>query len=118
MITCNNDVCRTHTPSASTLMSSSRIATVVTHAGSACLSFHTHTHTHRKHLTAEGSSNPAEMLQEKVSAATDGCVSRVQAGVQADLLSEEPQLNLSTAPTISGASEPDQVRKRSRFLLQ
>lgn len=50
------------------------------------------------------------MLQEKVSAVTDGCMSRVQDNVQPDLLSEEPRLDLSTAPTIPSASEPNQVR--------
>lgn len=50
------------------------------------------------------------MLQEKVSAVTDGCMSRVQDAVQPDLLSQEPRLDLSTAPTAPSASEPNQVR--------
>ena len=50
------------------------------------------------------------MLQEKVSAVTDGCMSQVQDGVQPDLLSEEPRLDLATAPTIPSASEPNQVQ--------
>lgn len=49
------------------------------------------------------------MLQEKVSAVTDGCMSRVQAAVQPDLLSEEPRPDLPTAPTIPSAGEPNQV---------
>lgn len=53
------------------------------------------------------------MLQEKVSAVTDGCMSRGQAGVEADLLSEQPRLGLSTAPTIPSASESDQVYMES-----
>lgn len=51
------------------------------------------------------------MLQEKVSAVTDGCGSRVPAAVQPDLLSQEPRLDLSTAPTIPSASEPNQVQR-------
>lgn len=50
------------------------------------------------------------MLQEKVSAVTDGCMSRVQDGAQPDPLSEEPRLDLSSAPTIPSASEPNQVQ--------
>lgn len=55
------------------------------------------------------------MLQEKVPAVTDGCVSRVQADVEADLRTEEPRLGLSPASTTAtatasaSASEPDQV---------
>lgn len=62
-------------------------------------------------MTAEYFVNPAEMLQEKVSAVTDGCMSRVQAAVQPDLLSEEPRLDLSTAPTIPSVTEPSQVQR-------
>lgn len=49
------------------------------------------------------------MLQEKVSAVTDGCMSRVQDAVEADLLSDQPRLGLSTVPTNPSASESDQV---------
>lgn len=63
-----------------------------------------------KNLTAEYFVNPAEMLQEKVSAVTDGRMSRVQAAAQPDLLSQEPRLDLPTAPTIPSASEPNQVQ--------
>ena len=41
-------------------------------------------------LTAEYFSNPAEMLQEKASAVTDECMSRVQTGVETDLLPHQP----------------------------
>lgn len=61
-------------------------------------------------LTAEYFSNPAaEMLQEKVSAVPDGCTSRIQAGADEDLLSEQPRLGLSAAPSIPSSSDPDQV---------
>lgn len=61
-------------------------------------------------LTAEYFSNPAaEMLQEKVSAVPDGCTSRIQAGSEEDLLSEQPRLGLSAAPSIPSSSDPDQV---------
>lgn len=60
-------------------------------------------------LTAEYFSNPAaEMLQEKVSAVPDGCSSRIQAGADEDLLSEQ-RLGLSAAPSVPSASDPDQV---------
>lgn len=51
------------------------------------------------------------MLQEKVSAVTDGCMSRVQDAVQPDFLSQEPRLDLPTAPTIPSAGEPNQVQR-------
>lgn len=51
------------------------------------------------------------MLQEKVSAVTDGCVSRAQAAVQPDLLSQEPRLDLPPAPALPSAGEPNQVRR-------
>lgn len=61
-------------------------------------------------LTAEYFSNPtAEMLQEKVSAVPDGCTSRIQAGAEEDLLSEQQRLGLSAAPSISSSTDPDQV---------
>ena len=58
-------------------------------------------------------SNPAEMLQEKVSAVTDECMSRVQSGRETDLLPDRSRLGLSTAPTVPNSSEPDQVRTES-----
>lgn len=60
-------------------------------------------------LTAEYFSNPVEMLQEKASAVTDECVSRVQTGGETDLLPDQSRVGLSTAPTIPSSSEPDQV---------
>lgn len=61
-------------------------------------------------LTAEYLSNPAaEMLQEKVSAVPDGCTSRIPAGAEEDLLSEQPRLGLSAAPSVPSSSDPDQV---------
>lgn len=71
-------------------------------------------HFPRMSLTAEYFSNPAaEMLQEKVSAVPDGCASRIQAGADEDLLSDQPRLGLSAAPSIPSASDPDQVRVES-----
>lgn len=59
-------------------------------------------------------SNPAaEMLQEKVSAVPDGCASRIQAGADEDLLSDQPRLGLPAAPSIPSVSDPDQVRMES-----
>lgn len=49
-----------------------------------------------------------KMLQEKVSAVPDGCTSRIQAGADEDLLSEQPRLGLSAAPSIPSSSDPDQ----------
>lgn len=64
-------------------------------------------------LTAEYLSNPAEMLQEKLSAVTDECMSRVQSGGETDLLPDQSRLGLSTAPTIPSSSEPDQVHTQA-----
>lgn len=71
-------------------------------------------HFSRMSLTAEYFSNPAaEMLQEKVSAVPDGCASRIQGGADEDLLSDQPRLGLSAAPSIPSSSDPDQVRMES-----
>lgn len=70
------------------------------------LCFHSHS---QITLTAEYFSDPAEMLQEKLSAVTDECMSRVQSGGETDLLPEHSPLGLSTAPTIPSSSEPNQV---------
>ncbi|TNN63691.1 T-box transcription factor TBX4 [Liparis tanakae] len=48
------------------------------------------------------------MLQEKLSAVTDECMSRVQSGGETDLLPDQSRLGLSTAPSIPSSSEPDQ----------
>ncbi|XP_031728373.1 T-box transcription factor TBX4 [Anarrhichthys ocellatus] len=48
------------------------------------------------------------MLQEKLSAVTDECMSRVQSGGETDLLPDQSRLGLSTAPTNPSSSEPDQ----------
>ncbi|XP_054457406.1 T-box transcription factor TBX4 [Anoplopoma fimbria] len=48
------------------------------------------------------------MLQEKLSAVTDECMSRVQTSGETDLLADQSRLGLSTAPTIPSSSEPDQ----------
>lgn len=58
------------------------------------------------------------MLQEKASAVTDGCMSRVQAGSEGDLLSDQPRPDPTTAPTIPSSSEPDQVQTRVRARLK
>ncbi len=55
------------------------------------------------------------MLQEKVSAVTDECMSRVQAGGETDLLPDQSRLGLSTAPTVPSSSEPDQVHMESAW---
>ena len=60
-------------------------------------------------LTAEYFSNPAEMLQEKASAVTEECMSRVQSGVEIDLLPDQSRLGLLTVSTIPSSNEPEQV---------
>lgn len=55
------------------------------------------------------------MLQEKVSAVTDECMSRVQAGGETDLLPDQSRLGLPTAPTVPSSSEPDQVHMESAW---
>ncbi|XP_028429072.1 T-box transcription factor TBX4 [Perca flavescens] len=57
------------------------------------------------------------MLQEKLSAVTDECMSRVQAAGGTDLLPDQSQLGLSTAPTIPSSSEPDQNIENIKVVL-
>ncbi|XP_077954669.1 T-box transcription factor TBX4 isoform X1 [Gasterosteus aculeatus] len=58
-----------------------------------------------------------EMLQEKLSAVTDECMSRVQSGGETDLLPEHSPLGLSTAPTIPSSSEPNQKIENIKVAL-
>ncbi|KAM3616089.1 uncharacterized protein V6R79_012166 [Siganus canaliculatus] len=57
------------------------------------------------------------MLQEKISAVTDECMSQVQTGGDTDLLSDQSQLGLSTASTIPSSSEPDQNIENIKVVL-
>ncbi|KAM7413744.1 hypothetical protein PAMA_020900 [Pampus argenteus] len=57
------------------------------------------------------------MLQEKASAVTDECVSRVQADGETDLLPDQSRLDLSTAPSIPSSSEPDQNIENIKVVL-
>ncbi|KAM8768988.1 T-box transcription factor TBX4 isoform 1-T2 [Acanthopagrus schlegelii] len=57
------------------------------------------------------------MLQEKVSAVTDECMSRVQSGRETDLLPDRSRLGLSTAPTVPNSSEPDQNIENIKVVL-
>lgn len=50
-----------------------------------------------------------EMLQEKASAVTDGCTSRVQTSVETDHLPDQSRLGHSTASSIPSPNEPEQV---------
>ncbi|CAB1455686.1 unnamed protein product [Pleuronectes platessa] len=58
-----------------------------------------------------------KMLQEKASAVTDECVSRVQTGVETDLLPHQPRLGLSTASAIPSSNEPDQNIESIKVIL-
>lgn len=49
------------------------------------------------------------MLQEKASAVTDECMSRVQSGVETDVLPDQSRLGLSKASAIPSSNEPEQV---------
>ncbi|KAM7399850.1 hypothetical protein PAMP_019091 [Pampus punctatissimus] len=57
------------------------------------------------------------MLQEKASAVTDECVSRVQADGETDLLPDQSRLDLSTAPSNPSSSEPDQNIENIKVVL-
>ncbi|XP_060929617.1 T-box transcription factor TBX4 [Limanda limanda] len=57
------------------------------------------------------------MLQEKASAVTDECMSRVQTGVETDLLQHQPRLGLSTASAIPSSNEPDQNIESIKVIL-
>ncbi|XP_071327712.1 T-box transcription factor TBX4 [Trachinotus anak] len=57
------------------------------------------------------------MLQEKASAVTDECVSRVQTGVETDLLPDQSPMGLSVASAIPSSSEPDQNIENIKVVL-
>lgn len=57
------------------------------------------------------------MLQEKASAVTDECMSRVQTGVETDLLPDQSQLGQSTASAIPSSSDPDQVHMEIEYTI-
>ncbi|XP_029372546.1 T-box transcription factor TBX4-like [Echeneis naucrates] len=57
------------------------------------------------------------MLQEKASAVTDECMSRVQAGVETDLLPDRPRMGLPAASAIPSSSEPDQNIENIKVVL-
>ncbi|KAK2912257.1 T-box transcription factor TBX4 [Channa argus] len=57
------------------------------------------------------------MLQEKASAVTDECMSRVQTSVETDLLPDQSQQGLSSASAIPSCSEPEQSIENIKVIL-
>ncbi|XP_034024773.1 T-box transcription factor TBX4 [Thalassophryne amazonica] len=57
------------------------------------------------------------MLQEKASATTDECVTRVQPGAEGNLLPDQPRLELSTTPSIPSNSKPEQNIENIKVVL-